>query len=101
MNRNHKYHDIFQQCLQPVEEVFVDLRKWKPQTRYVGEIKEFDEYWGSDNKWHIVPDSLVGLWMLKWQGDLSLTPFNDSVRNDDWVKCEKKEIITYEYIEVE
>lgn len=92
--------DAFEQCISYVDEVFVDMRKGVAQCRYIGEITANSEYWNEDNTYHKVPDYLVGFWMMEYQTNLNYMGFSEAVRNEEWVKCEKIETITYEYVEV-
>lgn len=97
--RNDKLHWIFVECARYVEEVLTDTRKGVPQSYYVVEVKEDQEYFDykDTNTFKKVPKELVGLWRQEWSGDNTWDGYEVRVKDDSFVRCEKVEVTTYEY----
>lgn len=101
MNKYNEDFNIFSFCIKEVDEVFVDMRKGVAQTRYIGVINEGAEYWDEkQGRLLVVPENLVGLWMMKDYYDLRYLNFREAVNHESWVRCTKVETISYEYVEV-
>lgn len=91
--------EIFFEVCTEFDEVFVGIRKGVAQTRYIALVEEDAEYWDGD-KMVPVPDEVKGFWMMSCATDLKYTNFSLALKDFDWVKCERVEVITYEYKEI-
>lgn len=92
--------EIMSTCGKYVEEVFVETRKWIPQTFYVVEI-ENGMFWNYEiNEMDYIPDWAVGYWKTDQAEDNTYYSYDYRIRNDSWVKVQRKEIVTYEYEEI-
>lgn len=83
-----------------VDEVFSEVRKGIPQTKYIFEVRPgatWDD-WEKDQMSLSVPDELVGLWMMSYSGDLTSEPLREALADYDWVKCLKRETTAWEYV---
>lgn len=91
--------EILQQTAIEFDEVFVDMRKGIAQTKYIALVKDDAEVWIED-KCYPVPDEYKGFWMMEWQDNLQYVNFSEAIREYEWVKCEQKEVVSIEYVEV-
>ena len=93
--------EAFMQTASEIEEVFSHMRKGVAENYYVAEVCEGSEYWASSqDKMLKVPEGLVGLWKMEYPTNLQYTSFYAARDEDDWVKCVRKEVVTFEYEEV-
>lgn len=100
MNFTSEQVDILRGVALQRAEIFSDIRKGVPQTKYVFEV-EHGEYFSSVTyNYEKIPHDLVGFWMMRWEGDLTQIHLLESIKDDVWVKCEQKEIVTYEWVEL-
>lgn len=91
----------FSSCVRLVEEVVTGQRKGVPESRYVAEIPQAAEYWCETSQDIVaVPSEFTGHWMLKFSGDLRYVSFNAAWLSDDWVKCEKRRVETFEWVQM-
>lgn len=91
-------YGIMSTCAEFVEEVYVEIRKGIPQTFYVVEITEDKQFWNwQTNQIEKVPDWSVGYWRTDQAEDNTHYSYAYRIKNDYWVKVERKEIVTYEY----
>lgn len=92
--------EIMLTCAQYVEEVFVETRKGIPQTFYVVEIEDVATFWNWETEEiELVPTWVVGYWKTDQAEDNTWYDYTYRIKNDDWVKVQRKEIVTYEYVE--
>ena len=90
--------EIMLTCASFVEEVYVETRKGVPQTHYIVEITEDKQFWNWEtNQIENVPDWSVGYWRTDCADDNTYYSYGYRIKNDYWVKVERKEIFTYEY----
>lgn len=89
-----------------IDEVFIEMRKNVPQTKYVIEIKQ-DLVWCNEKEELInIPEELVGIWMESSESDNTMINaserlgLGDSSYRTSWVKVKKIEKITYSYEEL-
>lgn len=97
--------NLINQCYTEVDEVFCDIRKGVPQTKYVIEVKDCLVWYG--HKEVKIPKYLVGMWMQQWETDNTRTNCSSRIGINDqhseacpWVKVERVPVTTYEYQEV-
>lgn len=85
-----------------VEEFHYEMRKGVSQNKYVFEVKPNQTWddWENVKQDIPVPPQYVGLWMLDSADDLQYDNLDECLKSRYWVKCEKKELITYEYVEL-
>ncbi len=92
--------DIIKQTAREIDEVFGDVRKGVPQSKYIIDIPE-DEYFCSiDTCYKKVPKDLVGTWMMEHETDLRYTDLEETL-DDYWCRCELKTITIDKWVEVE
>lgn len=90
--------EIMLTCADFVEEVYVETRKGVPQTFYVVKINEDKQFWNWEtNQIELVPVWVVGYWRTDCADDNTYYSYDYRIKNDYWVKVERKEIVTYEY----
>ena len=89
-----------------VEEAFVEMRKGIAQTCYVIEVRAEDVWDGND--FVQVPLELQGLWKQEYPDDNTIISWNErlgangkSAYKCDFVKVQRKEVVTYVYEVVE
>ena len=46
-----------------------------------------------------IPYYIVGYWMMDSASDLRYTPLSEALETDSWVKCDKVEVKSYEWVE--
>jgi len=99
-NFNKQELDILEQVAKEVDEVYEEVRKGVPQTKYIMEI-EADSVWTDhrDFKEKKVPKSLVGFWMMAYPGDLTDRRLDESFDMYHWVKCKQKEVTVTTWVE--
>lgn len=92
-----------QECAEYVDEVFVELRKGKAQTRYIIKVSPDAQYFDLDtNDIETVDQSLVGYWMQRFATDNSWDSYKRRLEDkDDFVKCEKNIIQTINWREID
>lgn len=97
--------EIIRQCYVEVDEVFCDIRKTIPQTKYVIEIVRKGVWDGTSMT--TVPEDLVGYWMQPYGFDNTRTNCSSRIGIDDryneqceWVRCECIPETTYTYKEI-
>lgn len=85
-----------------VDEIFVEMRKGVPQTRYILEVKPLSVYYDLDKNQRAEVDSdLVGYWMQKFPTDNRYDDWQDVVRNNgEFVKCKPIEVTTVTWEEL-
>ncbi len=85
-----------------ITEEFEDLRKGVAQTFYVFEIKADDTFCSAENDYEEteVSEEYVGFWKMKYADNLRHYAFRDCLRDYDWVRCVKREVVTVEWEEV-
>lgn len=101
IDKNSKDWEIIRECIREVEEVQYEIRKGVPQTFYVGEIVEGSEYWSDKDGMVPVPEHLIGYFKMDWYYDLRYTTFPAALKEHDWEKCKRVEVIDYEYQSIE
>lgn len=90
--------EIMLTCAKFVEEVYTGNRKGIPQTYYVVEIEDIATFWNWEtNQIELVPDWAVGYWRTSEAEDNTYYSYDYRIKNEDWIKVERKEIVTYEY----
>tara|TARA_B100001105_G_scaffold249052_1_gene235509 strand:+ start:1532 stop:1837 length:306 start_codon:yes stop_codon:yes gene_type:complete len=95
---NSVEREVFMQTAIEVEEVHSYMRKGVAQNYYVAEIEAGLEYWDvKKNDLVKVPSHMVGLWRMRFPSDLQYLGFSEARDEDDWVKCVRKETVSYEY----
>lgn len=101
-NKEQQLQHYLKECGELVEEVQDYIRKGVPQSRYVVNISSGTEYWCChSDEMVVVPEEFVGNWMLSDSCDLRYDAWNTRViLEDEWVRVEQKEIITYEWEEM-
>jgi hypothetical protein len=94
--------DMLQYIATEVEEFHYEMRKGISQNKYVFEVKPNQTYddWENMKQNVPVPLDLVGLWVMSSARNLQYDTLDICIKDDQWVKCVKKELITYEYVEV-
>lgn len=88
--------EVAKECGYEIDEVFVDIRKDVPQTKYIMEVKG-DSYIGKDGLEHTVPEEFKGFWMMRYATDLRWTPLHEAIEDYEWVRCEQVEVVSYEW----
>ena len=92
--------EIVLEVSREIEEVYVEDRKGRQQTKYVMEVIS-DDYWDFDEDDVLqVPEHLKGQWMMEYANDLEYETLNDCLRRYSWVKCEQveKTVLVWEKI---
>ncbi len=104
MDFNENEVDIIRQCKvdDSIQELLIDTRKGVPQSRYVFGVHADSKYDDFENgKLDLpVPVHLHGYWMTDFPTDLRYINFFDALPAHDWVKCEPKEVVTIEWVEI-
>lgn len=84
-----------------VDEVFEDLRKGVAQTFYVFQVEATATYFSATTyKEEYVDEEYVGYWKMKHSHDISDEDLRDCLHHYAWVRCFKKEIVSYEWEEL-
>ena len=85
-----------------VEEFHYEMRKQITQNKYAFEVKAGDTWynWETETVEDPVPEEFVGFWVMASARCLQYDNFEECLKSDDWVKCTKEEVITYEYVEI-
>ena len=88
--------EIMLECAVFEEEVYYETRKGIPQTFYVLEIPRGSCFWNweSDQMEH-VPEWSIGYWKTQFADDNNGRFWREAIKNQDWVRAEKKEVVTY------
>ena len=86
-------------CCRYVDEVFVNFRKGKAQTRYIIEVESGTNYFNTTTyDFEVVGEDLVGFWMQEFETDNSWDGHFETLRsNNGWVKCEPVEVKTIKW----
>ncbi len=96
-----KEYNILEQVAIEVEEFHYEMRKGVSQNKYVFVVPAnaayFDNAAYGEQK---VPSELVGYWVMTFASDLQYTRLNEAIKNDQWSRCIKKEIVSYEWEEI-
>ena len=82
-----------------VDEVFVNLRKGKAQTRYIIEVERGSTYFNTKSyNLDAVDKELLGFWMQEFETDNSWDGYIEALRNNNgWVKCKPVEVKTIKW----
>lgn len=90
-------------CCKYVDEVFVDLRKGKAQTRYIVYVPVGSQYFClEDDVMKTVDPNLTGYWMQEFYGDNSWDGYLETLQdNDGWVKCKSVEVTTLKWEKID
>ena len=98
---NDKQRSLLSTVVCYVEEVLVDERQGVPQSKYVVEIPDGASYWDDDKEEFVVaPSEVCGFWIMKFSYDLRHTSQQKAFAEfDDWVKCEKRDVIVQQWVE--
>lgn len=96
---NDNQLDQMVDCCKYIDEVFVNLRKGKAQTRYIIEIQSGSRYFNTTSyDMDVVDEELVGFWMQEFETDNSWDGYLDTLRdNNGWVKCKPVEVKTIKW----
>ena len=78
--------EILRHAAKEIEEVFDDIRKGVPQTRYVMHVDPTSTYF-SDNGEDPTPPSLWGYWMMDCADDLRHRPLGECLGAYGWGRC--------------
>ncbi len=85
-----------------LDEFHVEDRKGISMNRYVFEVPE-DVYWDdweNDIIGILVPDELIGTWMMGQEHDLMYDNLDDCIASYSWVKCKQVEKVVKVWKEV-
>ena len=84
------------ECAEYVDEVFVDLRKGKAQTRYIVKVSPNARYYNLEKESICeIDEDLIGYWMQEYKGDNYYDSYKCRLEeNYGWVKCESIEVVS-------
>lgn len=93
--------DMLESVAVNIEEFHYEMRKQVTQNKYAFEVKGGATWYNWETeKVETLSEEYVGFWVMKYARCLEHSPLKDCLRSDDWVKCIKEEVVTYEYVEV-
>ena len=94
--------EILHNVANEVDDFLDDQRKGVAQSKYVLQVEEGETWYDWQNDKHDipVPPELVGHWMMSYAADTDELSFSDAIDKMHWSKCEKKEVVTMEWVEL-
>lgn len=95
--------DMLEAVSTNIDDFHVDFRKEISQRKYAFEVQPGSTWynWGANIAEDPVPEEFVGFWVMAHARCLRYDNLSECIKSDDWVKCTKEEVTTYEYVEVE